>query len=193
MENKENIYSALAKFQGECPSIELSEEVKVSTKSGGSYSFKYASLPTIKETIKPYLAKHGLSYIQSAENGLMSTFIYHVGGEWLRSNLPFNPPVTASAQELGSWITYLKRYSLCAALGLVAEEDDDANVATGNTYEKKTQKEGDLKTGVSKEGRPWFAQIVDGKYKWLKKEEYDELKTAKIESAPRPDLSDSPF
>ena len=41
------------------------------------------------------------------------------------------------AQSVGSSITYAKRYAYCAILGIVADEDDDGNMASGNYCENK--------------------------------------------------------
>jgi len=59
-----------------------------------------------------------------------------VSGEQINSHIPLNMD-GGTMQEIGSRISYLKRYSLTALLGIVGEEDDDANIADGNTYQKK--------------------------------------------------------
>jgi len=40
------------------------------------------------------------------------------------------PMGKVTAQGAGSAVTYARRYSLCAALGIAAEDDDDGNAAT---------------------------------------------------------------
>ena len=47
------------------------------------------------------------------------------------------PSNTADAQSIGSAITYAKRYAFCAILGIVADDDEDANIASGNTAQKE--------------------------------------------------------
>ena len=54
-------------------------------------------------------------------------------------------------QSIGSMITYLKRYAYCAILGIVADEDDDANAACGNQVEYNNGKQAAGKA-ASKEG-----------------------------------------
>ena len=51
------------------------------------------------------------------------------------------PSNTADAQSIGSAITYAKRYAFCAILGIVADDDEDANIASGNTAQKEQPKE----------------------------------------------------
>lgn len=51
------------------------------------------------------------------------------------------PSNTANAQSIGSAITYAKRYAFCAILGIVADDDEDANIASGNTAQKELPKE----------------------------------------------------
>jgi hypothetical protein len=52
----------------------------------------------------------------------------HTSGEWLKGRLPLLP-VKADPQAQGSAITYARRYSLSAIVGLCTEEDDDAEQA----------------------------------------------------------------
>jgi hypothetical protein len=47
----------------------------------------------------------------------------------VESEVPVAKPAQATPQAYGSALTYARRYSLAACLGLVADEDDDANAA----------------------------------------------------------------
>lgn len=60
------------------------------------------------------------------------------------------PSNTADAQSIGSAITYAKRYAFCAILGIVADDDEDANIASGNTTQKELPKELPKKTANSR-------------------------------------------
>ena len=46
-----------------------------------------------------------------------------------------------TAQGAGSAVTYARRYSLCAALGIAAEDDDDANAAEASAAQKASEKQ----------------------------------------------------
>lgn len=129
----ENIAKAMAKFQSECPVIELDRTVEVKTKTGGSYKFKYATFGNIVETTKPILAKNGLSFCQPVQpDGSVTTIIMHESGEFISSTLSIKGEQTP--QGIGSSISYAKRYSLSSMLGVVSEDDDDGNIAEGNSF-----------------------------------------------------------
>lgn len=134
------IHIAMSNFQAEVQPIELTKEVSVTTKSGGTYKFRYAPLPKIVTTIQPLIKKYGLSYSQKIQNGEIITTIMHKSGGTIESPIPCPMPDGLSAQEVGSWVTYMRRYGLATAFGLVAEEDDDANVATGNKFQSRDYK-----------------------------------------------------
>ena len=134
---------ALAKAQGEFPDIKRERTVEVQTKTGGKYTFSYAPLDLIMSTVRPTLAKHGLSVVQILEPGpSLRTELRHAAGGVIGGSFPFTAP--ENAQQLGSLITYLRRYCLVALLGLTTEEDDDGSKASGNesrsvpTPEKET-------------------------------------------------------
>ena len=124
------ISAALSEFQGGLKQPELSKEVKVKTRTGGEYKFKYADLSTCVKAAAPSLKEHGLAVTQLILNGTLVTLLTHKSGQWFRSEVAIGN--AADYQSLGSAITYLKRYSFCAILGIVADTDDDANVACGN-------------------------------------------------------------
>lgn len=95
---------------------------------------KYADLGSIIETVKPVLAKYGLSVSQLVEGHAgeigVSNVLMHASGEWLESYVSM-PIADAKginpAQAAGSIVSYLRRYSLAAMLGIYAGGDDDAS------------------------------------------------------------------
>lgn len=200
------LFTALAEFQGEVENIELNSTVSVKTAGGGSYNFDYATLGQILSTIRPILKKHGLSFTQLMHEGKMATWIRHSSGQELMSSIQLPPltkfnkegvEVSMTAQEIGSVITYFRRYGLVTAFGLVAEDDEDGNIATGNTVERKeTKPKGlilpdgrELIKGV-KNGRTWYGvKDKDAKIEWLKEEQYQEL----LGKVPKPELINPAF
>lgn len=129
----QSIAKALGAFQAELQTINLDREVEVKTKAGGTYKFKYATYRNIVETVKPLLAKHNLSFTHLVEpDGSVTTMLLHESGEFLTSTLTIKGEQTA--QGIGSCITYAKRYSLSSLLGVVADDDDDGNIAEGNSF-----------------------------------------------------------
>lgn len=121
------LLSALAEVQSELPTM---------PKSSQAYGYKYTDLDTITQTIKPILSKHGIGYIQSVggltENALtLTTRIFSKKGEYIEDTAAL-PTITSTknnaAQTLGMSITYMRRYALCAMLGITSDEDVDANI-----------------------------------------------------------------
>lgn len=141
---------ALAKFQGSLEQPSLNSEVKVRTKTGGEYKFKYADLSECKRAAKQPLADNELSVCQLIEDDYsIRTILLHSSGQWISSKVRM-PSNTADAQSIGSAITYAKRYAFCAILGIVADDDEDANIASGNSAQKEQPKEQPKKTANSR-------------------------------------------
>lgn len=136
----DQITAALSDFQGAIEQPKLEKEVKVKTKTGGSYSFKYADLSACCKAAAPGLKANGLAIVQLISDGTLVTLLTHKSGQWFKSVLRL-PQQTADYQSFGSAITYLKRYSYCAILGIVADTDDDANMACGNQATFKQAKQ----------------------------------------------------
>lgn len=141
---------ALAKFQGSLEQPSLNSEVKVKTKTGLEYKFKYADLSECKRAAKQPLADNELSVCQLIEDDYsIRTILLHSSGQWISSKVRM-PSNTADAQSIGSAITYAKRYAFCAILGIVADDDEDANIASGNSAQKEQPKEQPKKTANSR-------------------------------------------
>ena len=141
---------ALAKFQGSLEQPSLNSEVKVKTRTGLEYKFKYADLSECKRAAKQPLADNELSVCQLIEDDYsIRTILLHSSGQWISSKVRM-PSNTADAQSIGSAITYAKRYAFCAILGIVADDDEDANIASDNTAQKEQPLEQPKKTANSK-------------------------------------------
>lgn len=128
---------------GELTELTRDKTAKVDTKGGGSYSYTYTDLAGALGTVRPVLAAHRLGLIQPVRSweGMVavSTELVHASGERFASpELTMRQPDTA--QALGSAITYLRRYSLLAALGL-ATEDDDGQAASSTSSSPRRRKE----------------------------------------------------
>lgn len=100
-----------------------------------AFNSKYADLASVVEAIKGPLADNGLSYVQTPctndkdEVGV-ETILLHSSGEWIKGDAYFMPVAKANAHGFGSILTYARRYSLSALVG-IAPEDDDANEGVG--------------------------------------------------------------
>ncbi len=88
------------------------------------------------------LSRNGLAFTQKTRetpNGwrLVLTLM-HSSGEFDETSMPIN--LEQAPQQVGSQLTYLKRYQAAAYFGIAADDDDDANGAHGNEAEFKDQK-----------------------------------------------------
>jgi hypothetical protein len=119
---------ALSKAQAAFPPIPRDREVEVQTRTGGKYRFKYAPLDTILAAVRGPLSDNGLAIAQLLDGHDLVTLLMHESGAVLSARIGLQGGDTV--QALGSSITYLRRYSLQAMLGVAAEEDDDGQGAT---------------------------------------------------------------
>jgi hypothetical protein len=93
---------------------------------------KYATLDSVLESVEPALHKNGLKIVQILgfhESGapVLRTLLYHESGESIVSEYPLI--LSDDPQKFGAAVTYARRYALCAALSVTADEDDDAEAA----------------------------------------------------------------
>jgi hypothetical protein len=131
-----SLAAALAAFQAELPRLPKSK-----TANTGSYDYGYADLAEAVLIILPRLAKHGLSFsskptVLDGRPVLVST-LRHAGGEY--DEAIWELPPKGSPQQIGSAITYGRRYTLCAMTGVAAGDEDD----DGREAEKSNSRAGD--------------------------------------------------
>jgi hypothetical protein len=117
-----NLFKALAAFQQEVPTIH---------KGTQGYGYTFADLPSIFEVINPLLKKHGLGFTQLICGQSVKTVVFHSeSGELIECATDIPQGVQLKGQNefqvLGSAITYIRRYALSAALGIVTDKDTDA-------------------------------------------------------------------
>eukprot|EP00919_Chromeraceae_sp_WS-2016_P017164 GHVR01040976.1.p1 GENE.GHVR01040976.1~~GHVR01040976.1.p1 ORF type:complete len:275 (+),score=37.79 GHVR01040976.1:873-1697(+) len=150
-----NIYAALSALQGELKPMEKTGTVSFKTRSGDTLEFKYTPLGEIMTVLYPILAKHGLSVRHEIQKEGVEAIVTHetyeesteaaskieeVGiGEGKKIDTTF-VKITKNQirsgvikigqggemKDVGAAITYAKRYSLTAVLGISSEEDKDA-------------------------------------------------------------------
>lgn len=99
------------------------------------YKSKYFDINSLIKQLQPLLKKHKLLLLQPIEEDCVYSKLICIDGTGgVISALKL--PEIADPQKLGSCITYYRRYTLASLLGLQAV-DDDANVASGVTVDKK--------------------------------------------------------
>ncbi len=129
--------TALAKCQGEM-------EPAIKDSINPHFKSKFATLFSIWESCRKPLSRNGLSVVQTMDyindRFCLTTILMHTSGQWLKS---ITPIISArnDAQGIGSALSYFKRYSLSAMLGIcTADEDDDAEGAMPKEKSDKPMK-----------------------------------------------------
>lgn len=126
--------------------VHVQSRLEPATKDATNPHFRsrYATLNAVWDAVRPLLADAGLAVIQMPVSaapghvGLTTRLVHAESGEWIESEVTA-PLAKQDAQGVGSAITYLRRYSLAASLGVVADEDDDANAASAPPTAAKAQ------------------------------------------------------
>ena len=134
-EKIDELAAAFAAFQADVKNPQKDQSATIKMKAGGEFSYRFAALSDVLETVRPLLAKHGLSVVQElvsdTTGGLgCATLLMHAGGQWI-GFAPFFVPATGDAKEHGAAASYARRYALMAALNLAAAEEDGG--AAGQT------------------------------------------------------------
>ena len=101
------------------------------------FKSKYADLAAIFDAARKPLSTNGLAIVQTIGDGVLHTRLLHTSGQWIASEHPL--PMSGRPQEIGSALTYARRYSLSALIGIAADEDDDANAANRSNGKDKTE------------------------------------------------------
>jgi len=94
---------------------------------------KYADLSACWDAVRAPLARHGLavSQLPSLDGDVvrLTTMLLHTSGEFIGSDAAVRI-AKHDAPSVGSALTYLRRYSLSAIVGLSTEDDDGAAAMT---------------------------------------------------------------
>jgi len=128
---RDKLFAALAIAQGQI-------QAAIADKENTHFNFKYADLDACWEACRKPLSDNELAVIQLPEVGennsvTMVTILGHSSGQSISSTYTMFPDKT-TPQGIASCMTYLRRYMLCAMVG-ISQEDDDANRATADPDE----------------------------------------------------------
>jgi hypothetical protein len=128
---RDKLFAALALAQGSIQSA-------IADKENTHFNFKYADLDACWEACRKPLSENELAVIQLPEVGenssvTMVTILGHSSGQSISSTYTMFPDKT-TPQGIASCMTYLRRYMLCAMVG-ISQEDDDANRASADPDE----------------------------------------------------------
>ncbi|OKP30178.1 ERF family protein [Serratia fonticola] len=136
---RKSYLEAMSAFQADLPTI---KKLKSADFGQGKAKYKYASLDDIAEQIRPFLQRNGLSYRfeQSMSNGIINVkcIASHKDGHSECCEMVAAPDASGgknSIQQSASAVTYLRRYTLTGALGIVtADEDIDGRITSTQTH-----------------------------------------------------------
>lgn len=147
MSDYQNLFAALTKAQGEMGKLVAGNTATVKSEKA-NYSYTYADLADVLNVALKALTAHGLGIMQfpevTFEGGFTSVAVgatlFHSSGEFMPVP-PLNMRIraNATAQEIGSAITYARRYQMQSVLGLSPDEDDDGKKATDAKADDSTQ------------------------------------------------------
>lgn len=129
------LFGAKAKARGAFAPIVKKCNVDVTNKEGKKlYSFQYADLDAILDATSGAMSENGLDlswFLSDAPDGGRSLrcILAHSSGAFIESIVTIPPQ--DGPQELGSALTYARRYQAGCVLGVAPEKDDDGNAAAG--------------------------------------------------------------
>lgn len=154
-ESIKEIARALSDLQGEIHDAQIDSE-------NPHFKSEYASLESYLLSSRTMLKKHGLSVTQGAHGDNLETALLHISGEFIIFEMPLINE-KKSMQGLGSAISYARRYSLGALLG-IGESDDDGEKARKEKEEQDAKKAAELrareKSGAGSGNRDREAESV---------------------------------
>src|SRR5664280_649168 len=125
--------AALALVQSNMPQVGKDKSASIRSDKG-NYTYKYADLASILDAVSPVAAAQGFSFMATPTLSAGGAFVlrycllpqagHREGGEY-----PLPDPSRSTPQQVGSHITYARRYVYCAMVGVAADEDDDGRAA----------------------------------------------------------------
>ena len=117
----------------------LQSSISNPAKDAQAHHSKYASFPMILNTIRPHLEKNGLAIIQTSHKAeryghvcvIVTTRIVHSSGQFIEEEIStaINSQAKNTVQEMGSLISYMKRYAIQGMVLIAGDEDDDGEAA----------------------------------------------------------------
>lgn len=132
-EQRRAFFQAMAKAQAAFRAVNKTRTVHVKSDKG-SYTFDYAPLDEVFDATMPALNANGFAVFQplsaNGEGVTLRLLITHSDGAELECSSTMAR--VGRMQEMGSQVTYMRRYMYQSAVGVVAEEDDDGHAGDGN-------------------------------------------------------------
>lgn len=144
-----SLAEALAAFQSALPRVEKDNVGVIPGKDGKQgYKYEYADLADITAVALPLLGKVGLSWstkptVDAEGRFVLEYRLRHAAGEEDIGAYPLPDPTRTPPQQVGSAISYARRYALCSVTGIAPGGDDDDGAQAQHTspqgWERRSQ------------------------------------------------------
>lgn len=165
-EQVDQLIGALAVAQTQFSEIEKNKRAIIKGKA--NYSYKYADLFAVMESIRKPLAEQGLVVIQFPKfqdrSVVLETVCFHKSGQWIKNTITM-PLMVASPQDIGIVLAYARRYGVSALFALAAgETDNDGQVRGGQLAEDEDEPAFIKLVGVreTSTGGAWIVRAENG-------------------------------
>lgn len=131
MSDTTSLAAALARVQGQLHAVRKDKKA-----NAGQYSYTYADLASVQESVFPLLSAEGLAWVArptwDGDRFVLAYSLTHgPSGEREEGSYPLPDPTRGTPQQAGSAITYARRYCLSAVVGVATEDDDGAAASDG--------------------------------------------------------------
>lgn len=138
-----SISEALVALQANLPRVAADRKA-----NAGTFNYKYAGLNDVNEALLPALAAVGLAFTAlptiDGDRFVLGYSLLHTSGQERAGVYPLPDPARATPQQIGSAITYARRYCILAVTGLAPDPDDDGQAANhapaGERMERKAER-----------------------------------------------------
>jgi len=135
---------------------------------------RYTTLASVWDAIRKPLSDNGLAVVQivtTEPDGMyLLTRLMHSSGQFVQATYPIaagDSRGVSAAQAVGSALTYARRYSLTALVGVVSDDDDDGNSAadphTLRRFQPQPQRQPEQSSSAGKQPQdpPGFSVWAD--------------------------------
>lgn len=136
------LFGALATAQSQFGNIERTLSAKIRSRKGedSSFGYDYAPLDEVLNAVRPALAGQGIAVMQfpftRQSTVVVRTMLAHQSGKAIWNDCVVSC-VSTAPQDVGSAITYARRYGLQAITGVFPDSDDDGARAQGREQETR--------------------------------------------------------
>lgn len=125
---------------------QIQREIGKMQKDTKGYNYKYFDINQLLEKLQPLLEEHGLVLTQPIKDNRVTSMIQDIEtDDYIYSEITL--PEGVKPQDMGSAITYYRRYSLVSLLAIQAEDDDGVKATKPSVKEAVKQLEEDNDIG----------------------------------------------